>query len=275
MSLGNALTYNNTDNSPENKYLYNGKEKQSDFGLEWYDYGARFYDPALARFMTLDPLAEKFISQTGYAYASNTPIVAIDYNGLETRLITETTGLGHAFVVTGTENNLTVYTYGRYGALGKDKGSANFTNTTGEGVLIKWTGEKAMEYLNNELNNNDAQVFELLDVNEDDVVSFFEDALAGSDETPSKREDKQDENETAKVVDEYSLLTNNCTTKTMDGAEKGGFEGLKVGFDAEQTHPKFISTPQNLQTLLQDLVNQSGSGVTDVTEQFKKLTETE
>ena len=53
MSLGNALTYNNTDNSPENKYLYNGKEKQSDFGLEWYDYGARFYGPALGRLHTL------------------------------------------------------------------------------------------------------------------------------------------------------------------------------------------------------------------------------
>lgn len=30
----------------ENQYRYNGKELNEDFGLGWYDYGARWYDPA-------------------------------------------------------------------------------------------------------------------------------------------------------------------------------------------------------------------------------------
>ena len=80
----NIAGLSSVNSSPENKYKYNGKrctersrsELEGDFGLDWYDYGDRLYDPALGRFMTLDPLAEKFISQTGYAYASNTPIVA-------------------------------------------------------------------------------------------------------------------------------------------------------------------------------------------------------
>ncbi len=66
---------------PENKYLYNGKEYQDDFGLDWFDYGARFYDASLARFHTLDPKSEDYYFQTPYAYAALDPIKYIDYNG--------------------------------------------------------------------------------------------------------------------------------------------------------------------------------------------------
>ena len=63
------------------KYQYNGKELQDELGLNLYDYGARFYDPALGRFTTIDPLAKKYVFQSPYVYAANDPIRLIDANG--------------------------------------------------------------------------------------------------------------------------------------------------------------------------------------------------
>ncbi len=50
--------------------------------LDWYDYGARMYDPALGRFTTQDPLAEDFNSWTPYHFVHNNPINFIDPTGM-------------------------------------------------------------------------------------------------------------------------------------------------------------------------------------------------
>ncbi|WP_238381817.1 DUF6443 domain-containing protein, partial [Mucilaginibacter pedocola] len=68
------------DNSSDNRYLYNGKELQADLQNQ-YDYGARFYDPVIGRFVVVDAFSEKNYAINHYNYAANNPIALIDVNG--------------------------------------------------------------------------------------------------------------------------------------------------------------------------------------------------
>ena len=63
-------------------YHFNGKEQQTvgDAGL--LDYGARFYDPDITRWLTQDLLAETTLNVSPYAYVLNSPVNYVDPFGL-------------------------------------------------------------------------------------------------------------------------------------------------------------------------------------------------
>jgi|GEM_PF-4045738 len=75
-----------SDGSDSYRYGFNGKE--NDFEPKngqgsQQDYGMRVYDPRLGKFLSVDPLTSKYSMLTPYQFASNTPIKAIDLDGLE------------------------------------------------------------------------------------------------------------------------------------------------------------------------------------------------
>uniref|UniRef100_UPI00261CBFE2 RHS repeat domain-containing protein n=2 Tax=uncultured Aquimarina sp. TaxID=575652 RepID=UPI00261CBFE2 len=66
----------------EHKYGFGGKEEQDELGLGWIDVTARNYDPALGRWMNLDPLAEMMRKHSPYNYAFDNPLVFVDPDGM-------------------------------------------------------------------------------------------------------------------------------------------------------------------------------------------------
>ncbi|HMR68469.1 MAG TPA: RHS repeat-associated core domain-containing protein, partial [Anaerolineae bacterium] len=60
----------------------NGKEYSEDLGLNWNDYGARWYDPTIARWNAVDPLASDMASWSPYNYTFNNPLKFTDPTGM-------------------------------------------------------------------------------------------------------------------------------------------------------------------------------------------------
>jgi RHS repeat-associated protein len=66
-------------------YGFNGKENDNEVKGEGnqQDYGMRFYDPRLGKFLSVDPLARSYSYYTPYQFAGNNPVSFIDLDGGE------------------------------------------------------------------------------------------------------------------------------------------------------------------------------------------------
>jgi len=67
------------------RYGFNGKENDNEVKGEGnqQDYGMRIYDGRIGKFLSVDPLTKQYPELTPYQFASNSPIFAIDRDGLE------------------------------------------------------------------------------------------------------------------------------------------------------------------------------------------------
>lgn len=74
---------------PEDRFQYNGKEKQKEFGLNWMDYGARLYSFDAPKWWQIDPMAGLLGMSSPYVYALNNLIIYVDKDGELPILINE------------------------------------------------------------------------------------------------------------------------------------------------------------------------------------------
>jgi len=79
-----------TSTSAGYKYKYQGQERQDELGLNWDSFKWRNYDPAIARFMNIDPLSEKYAYQSHYNFSENRVIDGRELEGLEVVLLKDT-----------------------------------------------------------------------------------------------------------------------------------------------------------------------------------------
>ncbi|WP_374175088.1 DUF6443 domain-containing protein [Flavobacterium tructae] len=87
------LGYNNTKISSNDvlNYKYQNQERQDELELNWDSFKWRNYDASISRFMTTDPLSEKYAYQSHYNFSENRVIDGVELEGLEVVLLNNAT----------------------------------------------------------------------------------------------------------------------------------------------------------------------------------------
>jgi|GEM_PF-1558430 len=116
-----SLSANSTSILQPNEYKYNGKMFQDELGLDWLDYGARFYDGVIGRWHSVDPLATESFNFSPYLYCRANPLIRIDPNGMLDELIIngEASDAAVAQIQSGTTMKITRTQTGKIEASGE------------------------------------------------------------------------------------------------------------------------------------------------------------
>ncbi len=185
-----------------------------------------------------------------------------------TFLWTETKGTGHTFLSVHNQNEIILFTYGRYD-------DADWIPITGEGVLIRFTNTLAIEYMHKELFRLNAKAFKICDVKGAKVAKIYTKIWNSSKELPDSGKEKTDKY--GRVIDKYDLTGNNCTTESIEILEKAGTQIFKqhwiklFGTEIGEYNEDFV-IPSSLENYL---LEEEGDTIKNYTEQFRTVFSTD
>lgn len=172
----------------------------------------------------------------------------------------ETNAAGHSFVSVHSQGKITVYTYGRYG----DMPPGN--PMVGEGILLRMSdNSSSFDYMSEQLYRWQANVYKILDADKLLVDAYLSGIYTDSAEV-SRNPRGDMTRQFGRVIDQYDLTGNNCTTHSVKAIRFGGsriFERTLVGF----TYTDDFTIPGSLSKYMQqvsaDAIDLRAMAVTD------------
>ena len=216
---------------------YTGKEAQTpDFSTGYTDFGARQYSPTLRRWMTPDPLSEKYYGVSPYAFCNNNPVNFVDPDG---EGIYEINSRGNIKLIDDTDEVHQLYQI-------DDEGQRT-------GNMIELSNSDALESLS-KLDNNQNSTYRT-DSNIDNIFKIFEFVTDNTDVEWAVHRSQGDEyligtSHNKSSVDSYSVLSGNVElpiasvhSHTNENTYAGerfsmGYDGgwIQYGNDHQKTH---------------------------------------
>jgi len=207
-------------NSTAKRWKFNGKELDGTLDIDTYDFGARNYDPALGRWMNLDPLAESMRRHSPYNYAFDNPIYYIDPDGM--------VSLAFDWIKNGD---------GTYTA---QKGDSAKTLSEDAGISLEEADKIVQSQLGENYEGDDGEMKS--DVEVDDVVAVPEQVEAFEAEQKSIAEDKKTDSEISKTETEMeaSVAAKDKFDKQADSLGKVWLDFMN---DPKNSHEKYGNEP--------------------------------
>lgn len=205
-------------NGDAQRYKYNGKELDRLNGLDWYDYGARYYDAKIVRWNGMDKLCEKYSPYTPYGYCKNNFMNAYDPDGNNVVILLAPNGArgaGHmAILIQNEEGKWTLWSkngtpehmhaYGKEGECGTE----HHNNRGGSLDENETSYDTVEEFFNSSDNPRDKGVPEYTE---------------GYMIMTTKEQDKKAKAAVKTELDkDYNVLTSNCAQAVQQGLKSAG-----------------------------------------------------